>query len=430
MASWLHRNHCIYTHNILLINPKGSCLIARHFKLEEVWAVDRQKTYGLSAICGVIISATHYVAWAQTHSSQLTSSSSSENKTYRLYKSAKTYQEAKDFAEAQAIDGYSGYLAVIDSSTENTRLKNWLANSVSSSEYSSTSANDGGGSAYIWLGGDDRDSEGSWYWQHPTASGFPKKFWEGNYEGQGVSGVYTNWGTTDNTQNEPDDYDFAQDALAIALQTWPNPSLGYGFELGTGGQWNDVNEFNNLYFIVEFDTIAGNGNAPDSVFRVALEEPIDGQVHTGVGNLRGWAVASSGITKVEILVDGAYVYDAPYGGSRPDVGGAFPDVDSSANSGYSLAYNYSELAAGEHTITAIAHSELGATKQQTNTFTVVKFPTANFIADPNAVDLNSASCSLRDDEILVIDSIVDGSIYDLTLKWRTAEQGFEIIEVR
>jgi hypothetical protein len=92
--------------------------------------VDRQKPYGLSAICGVIISATHYVAWAQTHSSQLTYSSSSENKTYRLYKSAKTYQEAKDFAEAQAIDGYSGYLAVIDSSTENTRLKNWLANSV------------------------------------------------------------------------------------------------------------------------------------------------------------------------------------------------------------------------------------------------------------------------------------------------------------
>ena len=177
---------------------------------------------------------------------------------------------------------------------------------------------------------------------------------------------------------------------------------------------------------------SSNVVTPDvpAVFRIVLEEPIDGQVHTGVGNLRGWAVASSGITKVEILVDGAYVYDAPYGGSRPDVGGGFPDVDGSANSGYSLAYNYSELAAGEHTITAIAHSELGATKRQTNTFTVVKFPTANFIADPNAVDLNSASCSLRDDEILVIDSIVDGSIYDLTLKWRTAEQGFEIIEVR
>ena len=168
----------------------------------------------------------------------------------------------------------------------------------------------------------------------------------------------------------------------------------------------------------------------DAIFRLSLEEPIDGQTHTGVGNLRGWAVASSGITKVEILIDGAYAYDAPYGGSRPDLGAVFSDVEGSLSSGYSLAYNYSELPLGEHTITAIAHSESGATKRQTNTFTVVKFPTANFIADPNAVNLNSASCSLRDDEILVIDSIVDGSIYDLTLKWRTAEQGFEIIEVR
>ena len=101
---------------------------------------------------------------AQTYSSQLTSSSGTENKTYRLYKSGKTYQEAKNFAESQAIDGYSGYLTVIDSSTENARVKNWLANSVSSSDFADTSADDGGGSAYVWLGGDDRDAEGSWYW--------------------------------------------------------------------------------------------------------------------------------------------------------------------------------------------------------------------------------------------------------------------------
>jgi len=390
---------------------------------------NRLKAHALCTILAGITSTAHCVAWAQTHSSQLTSSSSSENKTYRLYKSAKTYQQAKDFAEAQAIDGYSGYLAVIGSSTENTRLKNWLANSVSSSEYSSTSANDGGGSAYIWLGGDDRDSEGRWYWQHPTASGFPKKFWEGNYEGQGVSGVYTNWGTTDNTQNEPDDYDFAQDALAIALQTWPNPSLGYGFELGTEGQWNDVNEFNNLFFVVEFDTIEGSGRPQDDTFRLALEEPLNGETHMGIGNLRGWSVASSGITKVEVLVDGAYVYDAPYGGQRGDVGGAFSEIQNSDKSGFSLAYNYSALTAGEHTITVVAHSELGNTLEKSSTFSVVKFA-KNFISDPNAVNLNSATCSLAGDAIKLFDAYVDEIVYDVTLKWRKPEQGFEIIEIQ
>ena len=63
--------------------------------------------------------------------------------------------------------------------------------------------------------------------------------------------------------------------------------------------------------------------APPSVFRVALEEPVNGEIHSGVGNLRGWAVASSGITKVEIFIDGGYEFDAPYG-RQGVMGGAFP----------------------------------------------------------------------------------------------------------
>ena len=170
--------------------------------------------------------------------------------------------------------------------------------------------------------------------------------------------------------------------------------------------------------------------ASEDTLRVSLEEPVDGEVHSGVGNLRGWAVASSGIEKVEIFIDGVYEFDAPYGASRGDVGNAFPDVENSTNSGYSLSYAYSLLSAGEHTITAIAHSELGATTEVTNTFTVVKFPSSDYITDPDAVNLNSASCSVRDDEILLIDALVEDLIHDVTLKWRTAAQGFEIIEVR
>ena len=167
-----------------------------------------------------------------------------------------------------------------------------------------------------------------------------------------------------------------------------------------------------------------------SVLNMELEEPVNGEIHSGVGNLRGWAVASSGITKVEIFVDGSYLFDAPYGASRSDVRKRYPDVANSENSGYSLAFGYSLLSAGEHTITARAHSELGTTIEKSNTFTVVKFRSADYISDPDAVDLDSASCSVNDDEISVIDAIVDGVVYDLKLKWRTAEQGFEIIEVR
>ena len=165
------------------------------------------------------------------------------------------------------------------------------------------------------------------------------------------------------------------------------------------------------------------------VLKVTLEEPVKEQVHTGVGNLRGWAVASEGITKVEILVDGVLAFEAPYGGERGDVGGAFPDVAGSSESGFSLAYNYSSLSAGPHTITAVAHSALGETKESAARFEVVRFDSP-FISDPNAVNLNNASCTVSSDEISIVDALVEGSVYDLRLGWRAAEQGFEIIEIR
>ena len=167
----------------------------------------------------------------------------------------------------------------------------------------------------------------------------------------------------------------------------------------------------------------------DAIFRVALEEPTAGKPHTGVGNLRGWAVATDGIAKVTILIDGVVFSDAPYGGARGDVGGAFPDVPNSNDSGFSSAFNYSALEAGPHTITAVAYTVDGATKESSAEFEVVRFDSP-FITGDDAVNLNNASCMVEADQISIVDATVDGAILDLLLKWRTAEQGFEIVEIR
>jgi hypothetical protein len=169
--------------------------------------------------------------------------------------------------------------------------------------------------------------------------------------------------------------------------------------------------------------------ASDAIFRVALEEPVAGKPHTGVGNLRGWAVATDGIAKVTILIDGVYDSDAPYGGKRSDVGGAFPDIPNATESGFSLAFNYSDLQAGPHTITAVAYTLDGTTKESSAEFEVVRFESA-FITGDDAVNLNNASCMVEADQISIVDATVDGAILDLLLKWRTAEQGFEIVEIR
>ena len=181
-------------------------------------------------------------------------------------------------------------------------------------------------------------------------------------------------------------------------------------------------------------TKAGNddegvaGESSDEVFRVSLEEPINGQIHMGVGNLRGWAVGTAGIAKVEIWIDDRYAFDAPYGGSRGDVGNAFPGVSGSGNSGYSMAFAYSNLSAGYHTAKAVAYDANGSVTESSASFSIEKFE-ESFIADPNAVDLSNASCSVSGDEVSVADAVVSGDPLNMLLKWRTAEQGFEIIEI-
>ena len=163
--------------------------------------------------------------------------------------------------------------------------------------------------------------------------------------------------------------------------------------------------------------------------RIALEEPVINSVYSGIGNLRGWAVASDGIEKVEIWIDGAYAFDTPYGGARGDVGNAFPEIVGASESGFSLAWNYNNMSIGAHTITARAYDENGQSIDSTSAFTVARFEKPFLQAD-DQVSLADAQCSLSGSQISLQDALLDGRIYDILLDWRTATQGFEIIEVR
>ena len=52
---------------------------------------------------------------------------------------------------------------------------------------------------------------------------------------------------------------------------------------------------------------------------INLEEPVDGGTSSGVSNIRGWAVASDGIERIEVYFDGVFGFELPYGGRREDV---------------------------------------------------------------------------------------------------------------
>ena len=112
-----------------------------------------------------------------------------------------------------------------------------------SAEFGQPDAPDGGGGAYVWLGATDRVTENTWLWDGDN-DGVGDPFWQGRVDGSPVGGLYNNWG------REPDDYN-GQDAAGICLNRWP---LSSG-SLGGTGQWNDVDEYNNLYYLIEFDAV-------------------------------------------------------------------------------------------------------------------------------------------------------------------------------
>jgi len=162
---------------------------------------------------------------------------------------------------------------------------------------------------------------------------------------------------------------------------------------------------------------------------LSLEEPVADSVYTGVANIRGWVVGSAGINRVELYIDEVLKTNIPVGGRRTDVGDAYPDYPNSADSGFSMAFNYSGLAAGPHTIRVRAIDQEGAAKDASIAFNVARFD-RSFIPDPSRISLNGATISHDSNHSIFINNMTaDGKTYDLRLDWRTATQGYAITQV-
>lgn len=167
----------------------------------------------------------------------------------------------------------------------------------------------------------------------------------------------------------------------------------------------------------------------DPRIRVMLEEPEANQTKTGVANLRGWAVGPAGISRVELFIDGKLELSIPYGGRRGDVAKVFPDFPDSDQSGYSQAFNYSNLPAGLHEFTARASAADGSFNEVSTTFTVIRFPSP-FIKDPNQVSFAGAQAVIQGETVRLLGVTVEGVSYDLDLQWRTATQNLGITEIQ
>jgi hypothetical protein len=160
-----------------------------------------------------------------------------DGKNYEVVREHRTWEEAAVCAAERG-----GYLAEINDEAENTAIFDEVLNNASI-DLSMTIPLDGGGASYVWIGGNDFATEGTWVWDGNN-DGTSAQFWEGDFDGTVVGGLYNNWGDEpDNFGGAPSPFD-GQNALGLALTAWP---------FGIAGRWNDVNEANTIYYVIEYD---------------------------------------------------------------------------------------------------------------------------------------------------------------------------------
>ena len=159
-----------------------------------------------------------------------------EGHAYEVVSTPMSWVAADAFAKSKG-----GALVKIDSFQENFFVKNLM----SSTE---TSAADGGGSNYFWMGATDITQEGDWTWSNgeklSEASVSGRPLW-GNGQGHGAG------------YSEPDNFNGMQDCLAMGVTGWPKSNPGF---YGAAGQWNDLNCSNLLSFAIEYTVDASFSN--------------------------------------------------------------------------------------------------------------------------------------------------------------------------
>lgn len=160
-----------------------------------------------------------------------------------------------------------------------------------------------------------------------------------------------------------------------------------------------------------------------------LEEPLEAGSYTGISNLRGWALAESGIAAIELDIDGQYAFNIPMGGAREDVARAYPEFPDASVSGFSMAYNYKGLPPGDYIFTARAISREGAVATQDAAISVDRF-VGEYISDVSQVDTSTVTDVTFDEASLTLEGLtVEGRQWNVAMGFDTATQGFQITSI-
>ncbi len=110
----------------------------------------------------------------------------------------------------------------------------------------------------------------------------------------------------------------------------------------------------------ELESISVNvQNLPHLPTKGVIDFPTNGSSIAGITTVRGWYLDGSGVSKIEVFMDGTLIGQAGYGLPRPDVQKVFPEYYN-GNSGFQFAFDTINFTNGQHTLTVKETGKSGA----------------------------------------------------------------------
>lgn len=170
---------------------------------------------------------------------------------YKFVSGSVVWTSANTAAQAAAINGVAGHLAVITDGTENS--------------YVDTIA----GATAVWLAGNDATTEGTWRWVAPGTPDNGMSFWLGGSGGSAQNGYYTNWRASNPAASSgTDDYLRQRDGGQWDDRT-STQTAAYVIEWEGANILTSVPTINYLYGGDGLDTLYGNEGQDIFVFEAA-----------------------------------------------------------------------------------------------------------------------------------------------------------------
>lgn len=183
-------------------------------------------------------------------------------------------------------------------------------------------------------------------------------------------------------------------SYVIAVLTTNNKSLSYGIET--------INKISSLVW----------NEIPKHYPSIGvMDTPANGSTIKGLSLVKGWFLDEKGVSKVDILLDGAVVGQATYGDPRADVQKAYPQYNN-GKAGFHYTLDTKKFRDGKHTITIRETGKNGrVTTLPSKTITIANV--RGYLDNPvSGTTLsgtkNVSGWFLDESEVAKIDVMVDG----------------------